>query len=465
MTSINLPISGMSDVFGFQLKKRNYVIRLLSDFAQRFGFQQLEVPIIEKATSFAEEVVGKSPWPEWNKRGCFYLSVDNYIDSYKNCISTENALLNPEGTISVTRWLGKVIKEIGVNSFPLKLFYDVQCFRNELINNLSETKHRQFRQFGIEILGSSAIIADMEIVCMINEFLLLLGFNRESIIVRISDVRIFKQLILESKIDYDNSLVIKELLDSIAESRAGKDPNAVYSLKTQFWCIMSKYCLNSNCVKKWELILNVPYKQLSKETKLLFGNKYSDAFNDLTQITESLIANGIKTKVDLCVVRSHEYYTGLSFEIDVISKNVSFYEIAGGGRYDKLVSSFLTETDKDMMVPSTGFAFGIERLIEAISCFGLFSDLKYVESYTHFDNASADMLLILPKVDNACMIYPNAMSEVKNSSLDKRYNIYVGDDKSQRYINTYMDVSGIANKKELISRLKKRLYKQFLLII
>ncbi len=447
MSSINEPIVGIGDVFGAQLRKRNHVINLLSSLVQRFGFQQLEVPVIEKASSFDEKIVGKSPWPEWDKRGCFYLTVDNYNSSYDVKSSTEAAPLNPEGTISVTRWLGKMIQEIGEDSFPLKLFYDVQCFRNELLDNLSPIKHRQFRQFGIEILGSASIAADTEIACMINQSLLLLGFPQESVVMRISDIRIFKQLIEDSGITYEDSLVIKELMDSVAESRAGKNPAQAPSLKEELWKLLNSYNLSTKIREMWTCVLDEPHRHLSEETKEFFGEKYYDAFDALIMLTTSLQGNNITAKADLCAVRSHEYYTGLSFEIDVVSEAVSYYEIAGGGRFDKLISSFLTEDVNDTVVPSTGFAFGVERLIEAATGFGLMSNLKSMEFHSNFDESSADTLLVPDGEGNKCNSYIKCMEEVESFSPELRTNIYVGDSFTASSIEKYSLTCGVKNVK------------------
>lgn len=444
MLTINQPIQGMGDVFGAQLRRRNFVIRLLSDNATRFGFQQLEVPVVEKASSFDENIVGKSPWPEWDKRGCFYLTVNNYSGTYNNKASTEAALLNPEGTISVTRWLGKIMQEVGP-PFPLKLFYDVQCFRNELVDKLSATKHRQFRQFGIEILGTSSIAADTEIACMINDSLLLLGFPQESVVMRISDIRIFTQLIKDSGVSYDDSLVIKELMDAVAESRAGKNPEMAPSYKKELWTMLNSYSLTGKLRTMWTCVLDEPHLHLSETTKNFFGERYHNAFDALSMLTTSLQKCAINAKADLCVVRSHEYYTGLSFEVDVVSDSVSYFEIAGGGRFDKLVSSFLTKTDKDTIVPSTGFAFGVERLIEAALGFGLMSNLKCIESFTHFDDTSADTLLVPSVARNGCDAYISAKRKAQKFSAHRRVNIYVGDNHVVEHLNKYAKTCGATN--------------------
>lgn len=148
-------------------------------------------------------------------------------------------------------------------------------------------------------------------------------------------------------------------------------------------------------------------------------------------------------------MRSHEYYTGISFEIDVVGDDASFYEIAGGGRYDRLVSCFLSESDENLIIPSTGFAFGVERVIEAATQFGLLSTFKRLESFSHFDEASADLLVIPPVRQNMCEAYLEAWSQVKAASPDKRHHIYVGENVSSEYLADFMNVYGIAQMEAL----------------
>ena len=59
--------------------------------------------MVERASSYSEEVVGKSPWPEWNNKGCFFFEIDDYFETYNEEPKKERVLLIPEGTISVTR--------------------------------------------------------------------------------------------------------------------------------------------------------------------------------------------------------------------------------------------------------------------------------------------------------------------------------------------------------------------------
>ena len=51
------------------------------------------------------------------------MSVPDYAGSYDGGATSTEALLIPEGTISVTRWLGRLLAEKDVFIWPLKVFY------------------------------------------------------------------------------------------------------------------------------------------------------------------------------------------------------------------------------------------------------------------------------------------------------------------------------------------------------
>lgn len=426
LKTINQPLQGTTDVLGLQLRKFEFICRSFSDIANRFGYEQLKVPFIERSSSFSEEIVGKSPWPEWDKRGCFYLTVHNYFDSFENEPSQEEALLIPEGTISVTRWLGKVLDENPNLCFPLKIYYQLPCFRNELLNSLSATKKREFNQFGLEILGSSNIMSDVEIIFLVQRMLSDIGIDRKNIIIRLSNVKIFNLLIEESYISEDDAIKLKETMDTIAECKAGKKPERKVAEEIKFWSIIDKYLLSERLHKCWEEIINSTSGVISKMTYSIFSEKYSYYFNELNTIQEQLESAAVNVFIDLCVVRSHEYYTGISFEVDVLYDDKRFFEIAGGGRYDKLVSNFVNKSLFDK-VPSTGFAFGIERVISMLDDLNIFPEYAIVSSNISFKKSSADYIINSQNGKNMVENYLMAIQYIENQIPKDRFDIYLGD--------------------------------------
>ncbi len=304
----NLPIEGFQDKYGRILRLRKYLESLFNMVVETYGYEPLEIPHVERASSFDENIVGQSPWPEWDKRGCFYLEIKNYAKSYNITPVTIPALLIPEGTISVTRWLGAMI-DSGRISFPKKIYYCIPCFRNELISEVTTLKGRQFNQFGMEILGASNIISDTEILWLILNLLEQAGINKKFIIPRVSNVEIFSRLINECSIDHSDSIYIKEALDTIAECKAGKNPSRLQKSKSVIDETIAKYDITKRQKTLWKHMLLRPEPSMERELLYNFGNDYHDAIKMLFQFHKDFLEKGYNVVVDLSVVRSHEYYT------------------------------------------------------------------------------------------------------------------------------------------------------------
>jgi histidyl-tRNA synthetase len=99
-----------------------------------------------------------------------------------------------------------------------------------------------------------------------------------------------------------------------------------------------------------------------------------DGLDELREIFDICGAAGYGSKrirMDPSVVRGLEYYTGPVFEVELTfttdsrDSSTRFGSVAGGGRYDGLVSRFRGEP-----VPATGFSIGVSRLLAALQHLG-----------------------------------------------------------------------------------------------
>ncbi|XP_071789125.1 uncharacterized protein [Asterias amurensis] len=431
----NTPVIGMEDIYGLRRRKFRALSANLEAVALRYGFEELLVPIVERSTSFAEDVVGLSPWPEWDPRGCFFFDIQDYAKGFSEKKETTSVLLIPEGTLSAARWLGREIAENDNIAFPIKIFYNVPCFRNEPTDTLSSRKKRQFDQFGLEILGAQDLGADVEIICMLGDMLEAVGIPKGKIIFRISNVQILIQLVKDSGINHLDTIKVKEAMDEIAECRAKKASSCVEDNERAFWNVLNKYQLKQQEKTSWIAMLRHATGKVDTKLRSEFSPSYKPLFDDLEDISVGLEKHGYAVVVDLCVVRSHEYYTHFSFEVDVVDGNRRFLEIAGGGRYNKLVGHFIkdrTDQTKNITtVPSTGFAFGIQRVIVMLNEMNAFQEniYKTAERIITFDESSADVLLVPDMTLGAVDGYLDALSWLKQQTgmSDSRVDIYIGE--------------------------------------
>ncbi len=104
------------------------------------------------------------------------------------------------------------------------------------------------------------------------------------------------------------------------------------------------------------------YKRILKETKkIISGNRKAlRAIDNLEKILNILRSLGVEDyTVDLGIARGLDYYTGMVFEIDVLTLGAE-KQVCGGGAYE-LAELFGAEPTN-----STGFAIGFDRVMMAL---------------------------------------------------------------------------------------------------
>src|SRR3990167_1403100 len=223
--------------------------------------------------------------------------------------------------------LARVVAQYG-NDLPLPFKrYQIQpVWRAE---NTQKGRYREFLQVDVDTVGSYSPISDAEIVTIAVQSMLKLGFGEFKLFI--NDRNIFEDMPKEyvTKIDKINNIkneteqdkAMKKFLDEIPEKY-------FYPFRT---AISTKE----------------PTPKINEILKLLDGGiKQYVSFNP-----------GIACGLD--------YYTDMIFEVE--AKGYLSGSIAGGGRYDKLIGMF---SGKD--IPAVGFAFGFDRLIEAMEELDLF---------------------------------------------------------------------------------------------
>ena len=415
-------VIGFNEQYGNVLKLKNYMDNIMTSVAYKFNFDQIQIPIFEYTKSYDEKIIGDSPWPEWNEKGIFKFNIPNYKSSYLENPDIEKVLLIPEGTVSITRWLGnKLDKE--ECQFPIKLFYNLTCYRNELIHQLTNNKKREFNQFGFEILGTDCEQSDCEILNIISNCLVDIGVKKENIRIRINDISIYLKLCKESNISDKEKILLKEDLDFLAECKAGKHSEKFEECYKKILDYLKSHNLSNEILFKWETILNQKSGEIPKEFYSIFGDDYKKELDELTNFKNEFKKYNLNLFVDLCVIRSHEYYTGLSFEIDVVDGEKKYIEIGGGGRFDRLVQCFISD-EKRKVVPCTGFAFGTERVLSMLK------DLNIAEKSLNINinySFNEKLKYSIPENDSIeayLKLYNNL--EVKKSFI----NIYINKNKN-----------------------------------
>lgn len=124
------------------------------------------------------------------------------------------------------------------------------------------------------------------------------------------------------------------------------------------------------------------------KAQLIADNERSRrALDNLNEIYRLLEVYGVADKItfDLGLIRDFEYYTGMVFE--AYSHGVG-YSLAGGGRYDHMLKDFGTAC------PATGFALGIERILDARKFQGIVDDSRAKDFYLSYESGREDAAIL-----------------------------------------------------------------------
>ncbi len=314
---------GTNDV----LPAESYQWQIVEDAARRvsdrFAFREIRFPTFE-STELFERGVGDTTDVVQKEMYTFKDKGDRSVT------------LRPEGTASAVR----VCLEHGLfgGLMPLKAYYIISAFRYE---KPQAGRFREFHQFGAELYGSASPQADREVIELAASFLRELGLDRISLNINSIGCPECRKNYHAALKEYFSARAAE--LCETCRDRLDRNPMRILDCK-------SPVC-----------------KAIAADAPVILDYLCDDCKEHFDVLKASLDNAGIEYTVDPHIVRGLDYYTRTVFEfIDPVSG----LTLAGGGRYDGLVS----ELDGKMKVCGLGFAAGLERLVGVMKERGLFPE-------------------------------------------------------------------------------------------
>ena len=303
-------LKGFRDFLPMEAKKRQYAVNTLKQVFESYGFEPLETPALE----YEEILLGKYG-DEGDK--LMYRFEDN---------GKRKVALRYDQTVPLARVVAQYQNELPM---PFKRYQIQNVWRAE---NTQKGRFREFLQCDADIVGSSSPLSDVEIIMVAAESLRKLGFT--NFLISINDRQAFSKLSSEGLVKEEDLPSVLRTLDKLKK-------------------------IGEEGVRK-ELEEKGFSKEILKNAKILSSNRIKEIVGILNQ--NKLASNVI---ISPTLARGLDYYTGMIFEVEVDGYDVG--SIAGGGRYDNLIGMF---TNKQ--IPAVGFAFGFDRLMEAMEELDLF---------------------------------------------------------------------------------------------
>jgi histidyl-tRNA synthetase len=318
---------GTRDFLPEQMIKRNYVVTIIKEVFEKFGFDPLETPALE----LWETLSGK--YGEEGDRLTY-----RFIDRGKREVGLRYDLTVP---------LSRVIAMYPEIPMPFKRYQVQPVWRAD---KPQKGRFREFYQCDIDIIGSSSMLADAEIIAAFHRVLTRLNFQKFTIrinsrkilsgIAEISGTNPEKEAEVARAIDKFDKIGINGVREELINRRIKPDG------ADKILQVLNIDGSNSGRLEKLSNLLQAsqPGQDGIKEMKDLLS------YLRMLEVPEDQIL------FDLYLARGLDYYTGPIYETRVDEPKIG--SITGGGRYDNLIGLFSGKN-----LPATGSSIGLERIV------------------------------------------------------------------------------------------------------
>ena len=353
----------MRDFLPADVRRREYVIGVIKEVYERYGFEPLETPAVENI----ETLMGKYG-EEGNQLIFKILMRGEHEASGKADLALRYDLTVP---------LARVVAQYQ-NDLP-KFFKRYQIQPVWRADRPARGRFREFYQCDVDILGSRSMLVEAEICAAAGEVLTRLGFN--DFVIRINHRHALTGVLQAAGVTldkHDSALIALDKLDKIGRagveaefSERGIDAASGASLLDFFGDLTSldqaaELAAGEDLEQK-QTALNAAI--LGRLVEFVGDNELgARGVDELRATIKFAAAEGIGSRIEIdpSLARGLSYYTGAIMEINVKDLPGS---LGGGGRYDNLVGMFLG-TD----VPACGFSLGLERIIVVMTERGMFPE-------------------------------------------------------------------------------------------
>jgi histidyl-tRNA synthetase len=399
----------MRDFLPEDVRKRSYVIEVIRDVYERYGFEPLETPAVENI----ETLLGK--YGEEGDRLIFKI-----LKRGEEGRQTGDADLALRYDLTVP--LARVVAEYH-GTLP-KFFKRYQIQPVWRADRPQKGRFREFYQCDVDAIGSTSPIVEAEVCGAVSDVLEQLGFR--NFVIRLNHRDLLRALLDVSGVPadlHDSALIAVDKLDKVGSDgvvaeleRRGVTPDA--ATRT-----LQAFAEDADGTVDARLTALVSSHEAGRR-----------ALDNLRAVIAGAAATsaGAHIRLDPSLARGLSYYTGAIFEIAVPELAGS---LGGGGRYDNLVGMFLGQG-----VPACGFSLGLERILVVMTERGMFP--------ADVTTAGADVLVTVWNAETAaeslalarqlrasglCVeVYPDADKIGKQlkyaSSRHARFAVIAGDD-------------------------------------
>jgi histidyl-tRNA synthetase len=314
-------ITGMHDVLFDDQRYWRYILNTAQQTTDLFGYQRLDLPLLEQASLFVRGV----------GEGTDIVEKEMYIFQDRD---GDQLALRPEFTAGIMR--AYIENGLHVQPLPLRLWTFGPIFRHE---KPQAGRYRQHTQFNVEVIGEQDPAIDVEVINLAWHLFTSLGFYGLRLYINSTGCPVCKPAYIQQLVNYLTPFAGQLPPDD--QMRLRKNPLRV---------------LDSKEAATQPLLDKAPH---------LADHLCPDCDHHFTRLKAYLNALGRPYTIDYRIVRGLDYYTKTVFEIKADGLG-SQDTICGGGRYDALIEQLGGPS-----TPGIGFGSGVERFVIALRHLGI----------------------------------------------------------------------------------------------
>jgi len=464
---------GTRDFSPAEVAKRQYIIGAIKHHFETFGFQPIETPSFENS----DTLMGK--YGEEGDRLIFkILNSGNFFfdkktlelpESLDQLLVNSSETINKEQLIDLNKFTSRisekalrydltvpfaryVVQHQNDIEFPFKRYQIQPVWRAD---RPQKGRFREFFQCDADVVGSTSLWQEVELVQLYDNVFTSLGLN--GAVIKINNRKVLSGIaeVIGAKDKLIDFTVALDKLDKIGEDGVKKE--------------MLEKGLTEDAIAKVQPLFSFTgtiNEKLEKLADLLSSSEEGmKGVEELRFICDNVAEIGLGKSIldlDVTLARGLNYYTGAIFEVTA-PKEVAMGSIGGGGRYDDLTGIFGLKN-----MSGVGISFGLDRIYLVIEELNLFPDTVTEATkvlFVNFGNKEAlyamKAIAALRSAGIKAELYPDAAKLQKQfTHADRRgipFTVLCGDEEiassTYKIKNLASGEQDVVSLDELIGRL------------
>ena len=409
---------GTRDFLPLEMARRNYIFDTIRSVFRAFAFEPIETPSMENLSTlmgkYGEE--GDKLLFKVLNSGNFMEGVDFSEDYHKVAPRICERGLRYDLTVPFARF---VVQHRDQLAFPFRRYQLQPVWRAD---RPQKGRYREFYQCDADMIGSTSLLNELELVQMIDMVFNRLGIN---VTVKINNRKVLAgiaEMIGAPDKMVDITVAIDKLdkigIDNVRAELAERGLTA-----EQIAALNPVFELGGTAAEKI-----VALEAMFAEVEV--GRKGAAELKELFGLI-SAAEPRCTVELDLTLARGLNYYTGAIFEVK--ANDVQMGSICGGGRYDNLTGIFGMPD-----VSGVGISFGADRIYDVLTELdGFPQDLAHSATVMFINFGPAEQAACIRIASRlraegiATLVYPEAAKMKKQMEYANRravpYVAFVGE--------------------------------------